>query len=108
MNHDIIANILDQHDVVLFMKGAPDRPACGFSRVVSTILSLHQTPFHSIDVLEDPTMRQDNKEFSGWPTFPQLYVSGELIGGCDIVQAMHESGELATLLKSFKKETVSP
>ena len=99
MDFTYIQNILSNHPVVLFMKGTPERPSCGFSRVVSTILSLHQTPFHSIDVLEDPQLRQDLKTFSQWPTFPQLYVHGALIGGCDIVQDLHETKQLEAILK---------
>ena len=98
MDHSYIKDILADHPIVLFMKGTPDQPACGFSRIVSTLLSLHKAPFYSMDVLDDPKLRQDMKDFSCWPTFPQLYVNGELIGGCDIVQDLHESKKLGEIL----------
>ncbi len=99
-----IEDILQAHDVVLFMKGTPEMPACGFSNVVSHILKLQGVAFHSINIMEDPEMRQGIKDFANWPTIPQIYVKGEFIGGCDILREMHESGELAEL---FKQQGVS-
>ena len=86
------------HPVVLFMKGTPVSPQCGFSATVVDILSDLGVKFKAVDVLRDPEMRQGIKEFSNWPTIPQLYVAGELVGGCDILQEMHKAGELAQLL----------
>ena len=100
MDYSYIEKLLADHPVVLFMKGEPHRPACGFSRIVTTILSLHKTPFHSINILDDPQLRQDIKDFSSWPTFPQLYVHRELIGGCDIIQELHESKKLEDILSN--------
>ncbi|MEJ5231192.1 MAG: Grx4 family monothiol glutaredoxin [Geminicoccaceae bacterium] len=85
-------------DVVLYMKGTPVFPMCGFSARVVQILSNAGIKFQSYNVLEDPELRQGLKDFSNWPTFPQLYVKGELVGGCDIVTEMAQSGELQQLL----------
>ncbi|KAK7466285.1 monothiol glutaredoxin grx5 [Stygiomarasmius scandens] len=88
--------------MVLFMKGTPDYPECGFSRAVIQILGLHGVPADKLktyNVLEDPELRSGIKEFSEWPTIPQLYVKGEFIGGCDILLGMHQSGELEDLLE---------
>ena len=84
--------------VVLYMKGTPVFPMCGFSAQVVQILSQVGVPFQSYNILEDQDLRQGLKEFSNWPTFPQLYVKGELVGGCDIVREMYETGELGQLL----------
>jgi monothiol glutaredoxin len=89
---------IDEHDVVLFMKGTPVSPQCGFSSVVVQVLSHLGVKFKGIDVLRDPALRQGSKTFSDWPTVPQLYVKGEFVGGCDIVREMFETGELAQLL----------
>jgi monothiol glutaredoxin len=89
---------IDEHDVVLFMKGTPVFPQCGFSSVVVQVLSHLGVKFKGIDVLSDPALRQRIKAFSDWPTVPQLYVKGEFVGGCDIVREMFETGELAQLL----------
>ena len=86
-------------DVVLYMKGTPVFPQCGFSAAVVQVLSTVGVKFKGVNILEDPGLRQGLKEYSNWPTFPQLYVKGELVGGCDIVREMYESGELETLLK---------
>ena len=86
------------HDVVLFMKGTPVFPQCGFSNLVVQALSHLGVKFKGIDVLSDPALRQGIKAFSDWPTVPQLYVKGEFVGGCDIVREMFETGELAELL----------
>jgi len=85
---------VEGHDVVLFMKGTPVFPQCGFSAAVVQILSHLGVKFKGIDVLQDPGLRQGIKDFSSWPTIPQLYVKGEFVGGCDIVREMAETGEL--------------
>jgi monothiol glutaredoxin len=95
---DAIAEAIDEHRVILFMKGTPEAPACGFSaRTVAALQSL-EVPFAAVDVLPDPRIRQELSVISNWPTIPQLFVGGELIGGCDIVTEMYESGELAQAL----------
>ena len=95
---DAIAGAIKDHDVLLFMKGSPEQPQCGFSaRTVAALESL-DAPFAAIDVLPDPRIRQELSAISQWPTIPQLFVSGEFIGGCDIVTEMYESGELAHAL----------
>jgi len=86
------------HDVVLFMKGTPVFPQCGFSNLVVQVLSQLRVKFKGVDVLSDPALRQGIKAFSDWPTVPQLYVKGEFVGGCDIVREMFGTGELAELL----------
>jgi monothiol glutaredoxin len=88
---------VDGHEVVLFMKGSPVFPQCGFSAAVVQILSHLGVKFKGIDVLQDPGLRQGVKDFSSWPTIPQLYVKGEFVGGCDIVREMAETGELEQL-----------
>ena len=87
------------NDVMLYMKGTPMFPQCGFSARVIQILTHMGVPFQSANVLEDPELREGIKQFSQWPTVPQLYVKGEFVGGCDIVMEMFQSGELETLLK---------
>jgi len=94
-----IQNDISQNPVMLYMKGTPMFPQCGFSARVVQILSHMNVPFSSADVLEDPALRDGIKQFSNWPTIPQLFVSGEFVGGCDIVTEMFQSGELETLLK---------
>jgi len=96
---DRIESELSESDVVLFMKGSPLMPQCGFSAAVSTLLSNLQVKYKSVDVLQDGEIRQGIKEFANWPTVPQLYVKGEFMGGCDIVREMYETGELETVLK---------
>src|SRR6202161_1342660 len=96
--HDAIAEAIGEHDTILFMKGTPEAPACGFSaRTVGMLQSL-EVPFAAVDILPDPRIRQELSAISGWPTIPQLFVGGELVGGCDIVTEMYESGELAETL----------
>ena len=97
---ETISNEIDNNDVCLFMKGTPDAPQCGFSMTTSNILKLMNVKFKSINVLESLEMRQGIKEFSDWPTIPQLYIKKEFIGGCDIIQEMYKSGELAKMLES--------
>ena len=95
-----IRGLIDEHDVVLFMKGTPVFPQCGFSATVVQMLSLLGVRFKGVDVLEDPEIRQGIKRLSDWPTIPQLYVKGEFVGGCDIVREMYETGELSELLST--------
>ena len=97
-----IKDLIDSNNVCLFMKGTPDSPQCGFSMAVSNVLKHLKVDFKGINVLEDENLRQGIKEFSDWPTIPQLYIKGEFIGGCDIVKEMFEKGELNTLLKNKK------
>ena len=96
---NLIQNYIDTYDVCLFMKGTADAPQCGFSMAVSNILKHLKVDFKGVNVLEDENLRQDIKEFSDWPTIPQLYIKGEFIGGCDIVKEMFEKGELLELFK---------
>lgn len=96
--HDAIAAAIAENPVLLFMKGSPEAPACGFSaRTVGALQALGR-PFAAVDILPDPRIRQELSAISNWPTIPQLFVDGELVGGCDIVTEMFESGELAELL----------
>jgi monothiol glutaredoxin len=97
-----IQNTIDQNNVVLYMKGTKDFPQCGFSAVVVQILKNLNIDFLDVNVLSDMNIRQAIKEFSDWPTIPQLYIKGEFIGGCDIVKEMFQSGELLNLLKDKK------
>lgn len=97
--HERIQKDIDDNDVVLFMKGEAAFPQCGFSSLVVQVLSQLGVTFKDINVLEDNELRQGIKDFSDWPTIPQLYVKGEFIGGCDIVREMYESGELQSLLE---------
>ncbi|HEY8351341.1 MAG TPA: Grx4 family monothiol glutaredoxin [Sphingomonadales bacterium] len=102
MNEPLIERIeadIKNNDVVLYMKGSPMFPQCGFSAAVVEVLDHFGVQFKGIDVLQDPAIRQGIKEYSNWPTIPQLYVKGEFIGGCDIVREMAATGELATLFK---------
>jgi monothiol glutaredoxin len=94
-----IASDIESSDVVLFMKGTPVFPQCGFSATVVQILGQLGVKFKSFDVLKDPELRQGIKEFSNWPTVPQLYVKGEFVGGCDIIREMYETNELESLFK---------
>src|SRR3954449_12402211 len=95
---DAIQNAIAENEVILFMKGTPDAPRCGFSARTVQVLEALETPFAAVDVLPDPRIRQELSALSNWPTIPQLFHKGELIGGCDIVTEMYESGELATVL----------
>ncbi len=98
---DLISNEIKNNEVCLFMKGTPDAPQCGFSMAVSNILKILKIEFQSVNVLENESIRQGIKEFSDWPTIPQLYIKGEFIGGCDIIKEMYENGELKTKLSSL-------
>ena len=93
-----IADIVNANDVVLFMKGTPLFPQCGFSSRAVAIMEHLDVPFHSVDVLQDMEIRQGIKAYSDWPTIPQLYVKGEFVGGADIIREMFQSGELKTFL----------
>ena len=93
-----IKDDISSNDVVLFMKGSPVFPQCGFSAAVVQVLTHLGVKFKGVDILQDPSLRQGIKEFSNWPTIPQLYVKGEFVGGCDIVREMFDSGELKQLL----------
>jgi monothiol glutaredoxin len=95
---EAIQEAIAENRVILFMKGNPDAPACGFSARTSAILQSMGQPFAAVDILPDPRIRQELSAISNWPTIPQLFVDGELVGGCDIVTEMYESGELAEAL----------
>src|ERR1700761_6370862 len=95
---DAIRDAIAEHDLILFMKGTPDAPACGFSARTVAMLQSLEVPFAAVDILPDPRIRQELSAISEWPTIPQLFHHGELIGGCDIVTEMYESGELEEAL----------
>jgi len=95
---DAITEAIAEHKVILFMKGTPEAPACGFSARTVAVLEALDTPFAAVDILPDPRIRQELSAISNWPTIPQLFANGELIGGCDIISEMYESGELAQAL----------
>ena len=97
-----IKNLINDNDVCLFMKGTKDSPQCGFSMAVSNVLKHLNVNFKGINILEDESLRQGIKEYSDWPTIPQLYVKKEFIGGCDIVKEMFEKGELKKLFEDKK------
>jgi monothiol glutaredoxin len=97
-----IAKLIADHKVVLFMKGSKSFPQCGFSSRVVELLKREGVPFETVNVLADPAIRQGIKDFSNWPTIPQLYVDGKFVGGCDIVTELAASGELAKELAPFK------
>jgi len=106
MNQDIhnqIKKIIEENKTVLFMKGTPEIPMCGFSATVVNILNILEVEFLGINILDNDEMRQGIKEYSDWPTIPQLYVNQEFVGGCDIVQDMYKNGELQNLLFDKKK-----
>ena len=104
--HERIRSDIGANDVVLYMKGTPVFPQCGFSAAVVQILSNVGVKFKAVDVLKDPEIRQGIKEYANWPTIPQLYVKGEFVGGCDIIREMFQAGELQQLLAD-KGVTVS-
>ena len=112
MNENIkktIKDTIEENPVCLFMKGTPEVPQCGFSMAVSNILKILEVNFKGINVLENNELREAIKEYSDWPTIPQLYIKNEFVGGCDIIKEMYENGELATLLENkninFKKKS---
>jgi len=94
-----IKSIIDSNNIVLFMKGTPNAPQCGFSMAVTNILKHLNVKFESVNVLDDNKIRQGIKDYTDWPTIPQLYIKGEFVGGCDIVKEMFEKGDLKNLLK---------
>ena len=100
---DRIQSELSSHPIVLFMKGTPQFPMCGFSSRASQALKAAGAQFHSVNVLEDPEIRANLPRYSDWPTFPQLFINGELIGGCDITVELFESGELARMVAEAQK-----
>ena len=100
---DRMQRLIDDAPVVLFMKGSREMPQCGFSAQVVALLDSQLADYRTVDVLEDPEIRQGIKEFSEWPTIPQLYVGGEFVGGCDIVSEMHSSGELRDALEAASR-----
>ena len=100
---DRIQSELSSHPIVLFMKGTPQFPMCGFSSRASQALKAAGAQFHSVNVLEDPEIRANLPRYSDWPTFPQLFINGELIGGCDIIVELFESGELARMVAEAQK-----
>ena len=95
-----IEELIRNNRVMLFMKGSKQFPACGFSNAVVQILKKEGVEFETFNILADPEVRQGLKEYSNWPTYPQLYVGGKFVGGCDIVTEMHQNGELASVLKA--------
>jgi len=98
---DVIARIKDQLDnnkVVLYMKGTPDFPQCGFSNQAIQVLEACQADYMAVNIFEDPELRDALKDYSSWPTYPQLYIKGELVGGCDIMIDLYKKGELANML----------
>ena len=103
-----IRDEIGKNDVLLFMKGTPVFPQCGFSAAVVDCLSQRGVKFHGINILVDPELRQGIKEFSQWPTIPQLYVKGEFVGGCDIIREMFQAGELQTFLVDKGIATTAP
>ncbi|OAD54875.1 Glutaredoxin-related protein 5, mitochondrial [Eufriesea mexicana] len=96
---DKISNLVKKNKVVVFMKGVPDSPKCGFSNAVVQILRMHDVKYDAHDVLEDEMLRQGIKDYSNWPTIPQVFINGEFVGGCDILLEMHKNGELVAELK---------
>ena len=105
--NDLITKEIENNEVCLFMKGTPDAPQCGFSMAVSNMLKILEVNFKGVNVLENEKLRQGIKEFSDWPTIPQLYIKKEFVGGCDIIKEMYENGELKKVLEdkgiNFKK-----
>ena len=96
---DLINKEIENNDVCLFMKGTPDAPQCGFSMAISNILKILEVNFKGVNVLESQQIREGIKEYSEWPTIPQLYIKKEFLGGCDIVKEMYENGELKKVLE---------
>ena len=104
---DLISNEISNNEVCLLMKGTPDAPQCGFSMAISNMLKILEVDYKGVNVLENQSLREGVKEFSDWPTIPQLYIKKEFVGGCDIVKEMYENGELKKILENkeikFKK-----
>jgi monothiol glutaredoxin len=100
---NVLARIDEQvkkNKILIYMKGTPDFPMCGFSAATIQVLESYNVPYESVNVLEDPAIREGIKHYSNWPTIPQVYINGELIGGCDIVREMHANGELEPLIRA--------
>lgn len=104
---DLIKKEISSNDIVLYMKGTSDFPQCGFSAMVVGILQTLGLKFKDINILDNPDLRQGIKDFSDWPTIPQLYIAGEFIGGCDIVRELYESGELSTIVKNIQTTEIT-
>lgn len=100
-----IDDLIKNNEIILFMKGTTDAPRCGFSAKVVNILNILKTKFTAVDVLEDEDMRQGIKQYSDWPTIPQLYIRGEFIGGCDIVSTMYERGEMQSAIDNTNNKS---
>ena len=96
---DLINKEITENEICLFMKGTPDAPQCGFSMAVSNMLKILEVKYKGVNVLEDQSLREGIKEFSDWPTIPQLYIKKEFVGGCDIINEMYENGELKKILE---------
>ena len=105
---EALQQAIDEHPVILFMKGTPEQPMCGFSARTVAALQALNAPFAAVDVLPDPRIRQELSALSQWPTIPKLFVNGELVGGCDIVTEMYESGELAETLGVTQPAAAEP
>jgi monothiol glutaredoxin len=105
---DFIQKAIGEEHVMLFMKGTPEQPRCGFSARVTAMLNAMEVEYAALDILPDPRIRQELSDVSGWPTIPQLFVDGKLVGGCDIVTEMYESGELAQTLGVEQPEAAEP
>lgn len=105
---EAIEDAIASNPVLLFMKGTPEQPMCGFSARTAAALQALEVPFAAVDILPDPRIRQELSALSNWPTIPQLFVGGELVGGCDIVTEMYESGELAQLLGVQQPDAAQP
>ena len=107
---NLIQSHIDTNEVCLFMKGTPDAPQCGFSMAISNMLKILEVNYKGVNVLESQLLREGIKEFSDWPTIPQVYIKGEFVGGCDIVKEMYENGELKKVLEdkgiNFKKQFI--
>ena len=105
---EAIQQAISDHELILFMKGTPEEPRCGFSARTVAVLESLGTPFAAVDILPDPRIRQELSAISNWPTIPQLFHKGELVGGCDIVTEMYETGELAETLGVEQAEVATP
>lgn len=106
-NNTVLAQIEEQvkkSKILVFMKGTPSFPMCGFSAATVQVLDSYNVHYESVNVLEDPAIREGIKRYSNWPTIPQVYINGEFVGGCDIVREMHANGELAPLIRATAKE----
>ena len=102
-----IQKTIDENMVVLYMKGTKEMPMCGFSNAVTQVMNGYSIPYVDVNVLEDPDIRVNLSEISNWPTIPQLFIDGELVGGCDITLELHQSGELKKMLEAAEKKALS-